>query len=225
MPPTNQATEEVKSLLSQGRTEAAADYLLELSKDAKKQYHHSALLLKNRIENLQHQAIEGVLSQAEQNLEWARITKSILELTEQIEKNELPTPPELLFPGTARRKWPVLIRAALIFISLLAAAGWLVFQKNVDAHGQAVVAERPAKTIAYQGRVVRASDKSPVAGALLDFNHGELKAETDAAGNYEAALPKHYQDIYLEIYYQGQLKVNRRVIVSQEVLQELKIPD
>ncbi|MCB0572480.1 MAG: hypothetical protein KDC66_22080 [Phaeodactylibacter sp.] len=220
--PTTQPTDEIKALLSQGRTEDAADYLLAMANDSKKPYYHSALLLKNRIESLQQQAIEGVLSQAEQNLEWARITKSILDLTEQIERNELPLSPGQLAEAGGRRRLPMLAKVLLALIPLLGLLAWLVFPKSPDATN--TNDEQIAKTITYQGQVIRASDRSPVAGALLDINHGELKVETNADGAYEIALPADYDDIYLEIYFQGELKVNRRVIVSREVLQELKIP-
>ena len=221
----NEAIEEVKALLTKGNTEAAADLLLELSKDSKKEYYHTSLLLKNRIETLQHQVIEGILSQSEQNLEWARVTKSILDLAEQIEKNELPVNPGQLFKGQENRRRPLLITLALLAIPIMAVVGWILLQNDLTSSPPSNSIEAKAiETISYEGRVVRAADLSPVAGAVLNFDHGFLKVQTDAEGKYSVALPAGQKTTYLEIYADGELKINRKILVSREILSELKIP-
>ncbi len=85
-----QTLETIRELLGNGDTEDAANLLLALAKESHKEHYNSALLLKNRLETLQHNSIEGVLSLNEERLEWAKISKSIVGLAEQIERNEAP---------------------------------------------------------------------------------------------------------------------------------------
>mgnify|MGYP001344816055 CR=1 FL=1 len=66
-----QTLETIRELLGNGDTEDAANLLLALAKESHKEHYSSALLLKNRLER-------------------AKISKSIVSLAEQIERNEAP---------------------------------------------------------------------------------------------------------------------------------------
>jgi hypothetical protein len=77
----------VKKLLSDGKTESAVDALIQFTEvENLKQYNQSAILLKNRIELLQQQMIEGTISQADSSLESAKISKGTLILVSNIEQ-------------------------------------------------------------------------------------------------------------------------------------------
>jgi len=125
--PSTPSLDLIKDLLADGQTEAAADALLQLSKISHGEYYHSALLLKNRLETLQHNIIEGVLSASEERLEWARISKGIVGLVAQIDRGEMPKPIEELIPPAppkqrsvfSKKIWwavPVVVLAALFFV-------------------------------------------------------------------------------------------------------------
>jgi Effector-associated domain 11 len=82
--------EKVKQLLTAGKSEAAADMLLKHVNETHSKHYEAALLLKNRIESVQQQEIEGIISQTDKNLEWAKISKAVLTLTLKIEREESP---------------------------------------------------------------------------------------------------------------------------------------
>ena len=105
--PTPSSLEQVKELLANGNTEEAADMLLALSKASFQEHYTSALLLKNRIETLQHNVIDGVLSSNEERIEWARISRSVVDLVGQIDKGERPLPKEVIQPPPAPKPGPI----------------------------------------------------------------------------------------------------------------------
>jgi hypothetical protein len=80
--------ERIKQLLTDGKSESAADMLLNYVNDTHSKHYQAALLIKNRIENIQLEEIEGTISQADKNTEWAKISKSVLSLALLIEKEE-----------------------------------------------------------------------------------------------------------------------------------------
>jgi Effector-associated domain 11 len=90
----------IKNLLTNGKTKAAADVLLDYTSHHSKEHYETAVLLKNRIASIQQQDAEGIVSLADKNMEWARISKSLLtvvidleEATEQSKKEEFDAPP------------------------------------------------------------------------------------------------------------------------------------
>lgn len=95
---------QVKQLLADGQTEDAADLLLELTKDADQEYHTSALLVKNQLERHQQNSIDGILSESEQRIGWAKISRNIVDLTRQIERGEKPQKEEDLLPPTSKKE-------------------------------------------------------------------------------------------------------------------------
>lgn len=102
--PETPSFDNIRDLLAEGQTEAAANSLFQLAKNSEKEYYKSALLLKNRLETLQHNSIEGVLSQGEERLEWARISKGIVSLVEQMELGELPQLPDDLLQSSVAQQ-------------------------------------------------------------------------------------------------------------------------
>ncbi len=85
-----QTIENIRNLISQGRTKIAAEHLIVLTHTRHKEFYESALMLKSRLETLEKETIEGVLSHSEQSVEQARILKSLLSLTSSIEEAERP---------------------------------------------------------------------------------------------------------------------------------------
>jgi Effector-associated domain 11 len=76
----------VKKLLSEGKTESAVDAMIQITEQEHlNQYNQSSILLKNRIENLQQQIIEGTISQADSTLEWAKTSKAVMLLATTVE--------------------------------------------------------------------------------------------------------------------------------------------
>jgi Effector-associated domain 11 len=95
--------ESVKKLLSEGKTESAVDVMIQITEQEHlNQYNQSSILLKNRIENLQQQIIEGTISQADSTLEWAKTSKAVMLLATTVEhkiaqQKASSTTPKLIF--------------------------------------------------------------------------------------------------------------------------------
>jgi hypothetical protein len=144
---------------------------------------------------LQHNVIEGVLDQSDERLEWARISKGIMGLVEQIEKGELPKQPENLLeqheplqtttdqagkPKTKLTTWVLpLVAGALVLLFLLPkllehkpANPTSAEEKTAEIQLQ----EMPGKLIWY--------DESPVADALISIKgrDEEYTARSDSKG-------------------------------------------
>ena len=92
--PTHSRLDEIKKLVAQGQVEEAADTLLVHTEKQEKKYNRQAILLKSRLERVQQDEIEGTISHSDKDLEWSRISMSILELVENIRKGEAPLTPE-----------------------------------------------------------------------------------------------------------------------------------
>ena len=86
-----QTIENIRNLISQGRTKIAAEHLIVLTYTHHKEFYESALILKNRLETLEKETIEGVLSHSEQSLEQAKILRSLLSLHPALKKLNEPS--------------------------------------------------------------------------------------------------------------------------------------
>lgn len=217
--------EQVKDLLADGQTEAAADLLLQLSKECHEEHFNSALLLKNRLETLQQKVIDGVVSQSEENLEWARICKGILNLVAQIHRGEKPLTPEELFSAKKKKPaFPLKILWAIPVLIILGVAAPKLLNKKVPP------TEKKENKIArqsYAGQVVRPNN-APAPNVKLLFKKGEFRKEvyTDENGNFNLELPVSITNINLEIYYKNKIVMPvRNIAVDKDILKTLKIPD
>ena len=85
-----QTIENIRHLISEGRTNTAAEHLIVLTYTRHKEFYESALMLKNRLETLEKETIEGVLSHSEQSLAQAKIVKSLLALVSNVEEAQRP---------------------------------------------------------------------------------------------------------------------------------------
>lgn len=85
-----QTIENIRNLISQGRTKIAAEHVIVLTYTRHKEFYEPALMLKSRLETLEKETIEGVLSHSEQSLEQAKILRALLSLTSSIEEAERP---------------------------------------------------------------------------------------------------------------------------------------
>ncbi len=226
--PASPSLDQVKELLADGQTEAAADLLLQLTKDFHPEHFGSALLLKNRLETLQQNVIEGVISQSDENLEWARVSKGVVNLVTQIERGERPVPAEELLPPKPAGTKPAFSKKILWAIPLLLVLGIAVpkflAKKNVLPPEKK---ETRINWIKYTGQVVRRNGE-PAPNVRLLFKKGDLIKETyaDANGNFIVELPEKLATVSLEIYFKEKLVMPpRNISVNHKVLNLLKIPD
>lgn len=119
----------IKKLLSEGKTESALDCIILITeKEHLNKSNQSSILLKNRIENLQQQTIEGTISQTDASLELAKISKAVLMLATNIE-DKLKKPVETTTPilekpvNTSRKTLVYWRNKAVIGIIMLIAIG------------------------------------------------------------------------------------------------------
>lgn len=226
MPPIP-TLERVKDLLADGQTEAATDLLLELAKTTHRAYYHSALLLKNRLETLQHNVIEGILSPSEERIEWARISKGVVGLVEQIDRGEAPRSDEEVLPPkpdiSRRRGFPV---KAWWVLPLLILAGIAVPKVFLKKESTSVKKEQKISMVEYQGQVERA-DGRPAANVKLVFSKGEFKREVmaDGQGRFSIGLPEKLSHVTVEFYLNEKLLFTQAVPVVKERFSRLKIPN
>ncbi len=185
----------IRNLLADGHTESAVNSLLQLAKSKEKEYFTSALLLKNRLETLQQNEIEGVLDQHDERLEWARISKGLMSLVEQMERRELPKRPEELLPQgigelektdlaskLSRRLMKWLVPVVAVGLILLFLVPKIVENKPSNPTPQEAklvepqLQELPGQLIYF--------DESPVADAVISIKglDQEYTARTDSKG-------------------------------------------
>lgn len=149
--------DQVKKLLANGQTEAAADLLLELTNSTYQDYHRDAMLLKNRLEMLQQNSIEGILSHSDESIEWAKISRGIIGLVDNISKGERPQSEEAILKKTEEDGQHRL--AAVLFTDIVGFTGMM--SKNealamaaVKRHQQVLettVANQKGKVLQYYG--------------------------------------------------------------------------
>lgn len=117
--------QQIKELLASGQTEEAADLLLKLSKETDEAHYHSALMLKNQLEHHQHDLIDGILSDNEQRIGWAKISRRIIELTKQIERGEKPKSVEEVIGGKHSTGKPFSFNRWLLVVPILLILGFI----------------------------------------------------------------------------------------------------
>lgn len=219
------ALHKVKDLLADGQTEAAVDLLLEIAGTADEAHFTAALLLKNRLETLQQKVIEGVVSQSEENLEWARICKGILGLSAQISRGEKPLSPEELFPSKKSiPRFPVKILWAIPVLIILGLAAPKFLKKKLPPVDKK---ENKIERVSYAGQVVRPNN-APAPDVKLVFKKGGFQREvyTDKEGNFTIDLPQSFSNINLEIYYKNKIVMPvRNIAVDRDIFKTLKIPE
>lgn len=189
--------ESIRNLLAEGKTEAAANSLFQLAKNSDKAYYTSALLLKNRLETLQHNSIEGVVSQAEERLEWARISKGIVGLVEQMELGELPQLPEDLLRtnevegeddrtiATSNFKlmyWLLPLAAVVVLLFFIPK---MVEKQDTKPASAQVIPPPQSKLQDMHGQLIW-FDEKPVPNAVITVKgyDYEYVAQTDAKGKF-----------------------------------------
>ena len=213
--------EKVKELLAQGKTEPAADLLLQLSKAMEKEHYHSALLLKNRLETLQHQVIEGVLSQSEERVEWARVSKGVMELVMQIERKEQPAPEEKTGEAFEKKKPEKGVKAWWFVLPLVLVLGVFAASKFFRPASQPVKPppkrEEPAvkvKMVTVPGRVVSPGGRFvPDAEVVFEFRDKKYRARTDQNGQFKVKVPEAIEGKHVELTISmgGQKKVEKTI--------------
>lgn len=110
--------QQVKNLLSEGKSEAASEMLLNYVNTHHSNYYEAAILLKNRIESVQQQEIEGTISLSEKNIEWAKISKSVLGLALKIEKEESTQIEQLPNKNVFKPPIPLYLRSSKLLMSI-----------------------------------------------------------------------------------------------------------
>jgi Effector-associated domain 11 len=217
----------VRELLADGQTEAACDKLLELTKSAKAECYDTALLLKNRLETLQQQVIEGVISHADEGIQWARISKGIVELTTQIERGEVPKWEEEIVHPKSQAKSFFARRAVLWTIPAIIILGVFVFRPMFT---KKTAKDRPKPAIEmklFKGNVRHINGK-PASFATVVFEHellGTRRSTTDIQGFFEIKLPAKVQGekIMLTIIHDSKEKLKRTLSLEEIRLKDLKI--
>lgn len=191
-----QELNKVKELLAGGQTEPAADLLLKLAKEADPEHYNTALLLKNRVETLQHRVIEGVLSQSEERVEWARVSKGIVELVDQIVKGEKPvredsiktTKPKTTYSKTLLWAVPLLLLGVFFIPKIFKgiASEPIKTEKTINP-----------KMLEVKGTLMLPNKKAvPNASIILaSTNEGilpsnKIEFRTDANGRYQFKVPE-----------------------------------
>ena len=220
----------VKELLAGGKTEAAADLLMQLSKTSFPEYYHSALLLKNRIETLQQNVIEGVIGTGEQRIEWARISKGIVELVEQIDKGERPVEGVgvggSLQPPPKRSKW--FFGLLIILPLLLGAWGFWYWSsdRDIKATGQKEKTAATVVTKEYKGRLLRPNGlPAPKIRMIFEVDGFKKEITTDAAGKFAITLPAHIDRVPVSFYARNRYLLTRSIKVDERIFRRLEIPD
>ena len=208
--PTDSGLDKVKELLASGKTEDAADLLLTLAKDADEVNYSSALMLKNQLEQLQQDVIDGVVSDSEQRLNWAKISRRIIELTRQIERGEGPKsvtgflpPVQKVKLGASFPKWliwgvPVVLLIGFFGVKIL------YRDKPPKTTNVREKAETPAmEMVQLNGKLIY-SDLKPAAGiqvAIFPIIDGMLKRAkpikftTQTDGSFNFSYPKKFAEI------------------------------
>jgi Effector-associated domain 11 len=128
---TTPTIETIRELISQGKTKKAAEQLVELTHAQYKDFYESSLLLKNRVEVLEREILEGVLIHSEQSVEQAKILKSLLSLTTSIENAQSASVLEQIrqFKNNLWNRRGLLMGISLSFIGL-AVAYWGYTRKS-----------------------------------------------------------------------------------------------
>jgi len=198
--PNEQELNKVKELLASGQTEPAADLLLQLAKEAEKEHYNTALLLKNRVETLQHRVIEGVLSQSEERVEWARVSKGIVELVDQITKGEKPQREEdIVVKGALKKPAQRFQKAWLWALPLSLVAVFAIPKMFINAPDGTAKTERVAKpNLININGTLKSSNGMPVAKATIIIKPVEdgilpgnkLEVQTSPEGKYRFKLPE-----------------------------------
>ncbi|MEO1261500.1 MAG: hypothetical protein AAFZ15_22035 [Bacteroidota bacterium] len=194
MPTPLSALDEIKELLANGDTEEAADMLLALSKSSYQAHYHSALLLKNRIETLQHNVIDGVLSSNEERIEWARISKGVVELVGQIDKGERPlSMEELHAPPEPRKIFHKPLLWAVPVILFLGVFGIWNFYKgkteNVPAHAEI----KKEETVEQRGQLIY-SDRKPIDDVTITIKSTLLNKDIFCKTNEQGVFTFKYPE-------------------------------
>ena len=198
--PNDSQLSKVKELLGNGKTEDAADLLLTIAKDAGEVHYTSALMLKNQLEQLQQDVIDGVVSDSEQRLNCAKISRRILDLARQIEKGEGP-----IWASSEQKtkRYPIISKRVLIGIPIVFVIIFFTYQQFSKNHtgidnreassNNKVVATLPksddaVEKITFKGKVIAIGTKSrPVADAelLIEGANKIYKVGCDKSGRFE----------------------------------------
>ena len=194
----------IRKLITQGRTNLAAERLITITEALDKDLFESALLLKSRIELLEKQVIDGVLSVSDQNIEQARLIRSLLALTTNVE--ELSPKETVTETATAETETTETVSVtnnivknpskvlwfSVIFIGILAVVFWLSYDKknktvaNPDKPKVEIVEQKKS----FEG-YIRFSNGKPVPLSSLDivYLNTNFKANANESGYFKIELP------------------------------------
>ena len=194
----------IRKLITQGRTNLAAEQLITVTEALDKDLFESALLLKSRIELLEKQVIDGVLSVSDQNIEQARLIRSLLALTTNVE--ELSPKETVTETATAETETTETVSVtnnivknpskvlwfSVIFIGILAVVFWLSYDKknktvaNPDKPKVEIVEQKKS----FEG-YIRFSNGQPAPLSKLDINYQNTsyKANANESGYFKIELP------------------------------------
>lgn len=187
--------DDIKDLVATGNVEKALDLLIETAEQVSEEKHNAALVLKVRFKNLQQDSSMGVLSANEENLEQARISKSLLELTDQLDDKDI-------IPTSSSSWYKILI--PFIVVAFGAAA---FFLSRPGATEQSLNTEVKGQLVFDNGEVG--------AFMIMNFNNGMVVDTTDAKGYYYANLPmKEEETIIVDISKDGIVYYDQRTLVG-----------
>ncbi len=195
--PKNQ--DSIKDFVSSGKVDKALELLIDTAEQISEEKHNAALVLKVRWKNLQQDSSMGVLSASEENLEQARISKSLLELTDQLDDKEIG---DILPTGNNLSK-PLGILLLLVLVGA-AAFAFLKFNTNTTIEEKTTVS----------GQLVF-EDGQVASFMIMNFNDGIVVDTTDANGYYSTTLPfKPDQTVIVDILKDGKLYYDNRTLVK-----------
>ena len=194
----------IRKLITQGRTNLAAEQLITVTEALDKDLFESALLLKSRIELLEKQVIDGVLSVSDQNIEQARLIRSLLALTTNVEElspketvtetatAETETTETVSVTNNIVKNHSKVLWFSVIFIGILAVVFWLSYDKknktvaNPDKPKVEIVEQKKS----FEG-YIRFSNGKPVPLSSLDivYLNTNFKANANESGYFKIELP------------------------------------
>ena len=197
-----QSVDQIVQLIGEGKTSKGVQLLIDALKALNDPRYEDAILLKNRYQTLEQKMAIGVISQAEENLERAKINKGILDLAKQSAQQKAKLP--------AKKKVNIILPIGLILL-LLAIVLYFIFDKKGPAPLPKVTRMHGQCTL----------DNEPLEGAILEINYGQgtLFDTTNAQGLYEVDVPQSEgHSIRLSIRKDGRSIHKRQFILSKHRL-------
>ena len=189
---------EIKDLVADGKLEKALDLLENTAEELSEEKHNAAVILSSRLHTFKQNSSIGVLSSNEQNLERARISKAILELTDQLDDSEG------IIGDDSRTS---LLIKALVGIAILTIAGFAINWFTSSNNGHSVNTKVEGQLVFPDGKVA--------SYMIMNFENGKVIDTTDVNGKFSVTLPfSADKTILLDITKAGKTYHDGRIMVG-----------